>query len=358
MRVRCKVQGAKWLVALLGLFLLASCDNSLETNTPALSADSGRSAELFMPDVETVTVDEDFSKDPQYASLTDAFEAIDTRVSIHTQGVNGSNKVQIRTHTFSNGETYTYSIYNGIIFDADVILGTSKELQDGIAIYEAQLTQGSDSLSAQGAMYKPFCASQFLFACGERRGGGWPGNVLYVDTKALGTFPPAQQTLIRNALANLDRLTDIQIGYRTTGDRVMLTNRNDGCYAVPGRSSAQPQNLNLGAGCVNTGTVLHEFGHALGLMHEHQRTDRDSFIVINTSNLTAKGIQQMAPKNEHDYRTTYDYASVMHYPRTTTDASFAKVTREPILTIVGSYRGIVGGNVLTARDIQAINARY
>ena len=161
------MQGAKWLVALLGLFLLASCDSSLETNAPALPADSGRSAELFMPDVETVTVDENFSKDPQYASLTDAFEAIDTRGSIHTQGVNGSDKVQIRTHTFSNGETYTYSIYNGIIFDGDVIVGTSKELQDGIATYEAQLTQGSDSLSAQGAMYKPFCASQFLFICGE-----------------------------------------------------------------------------------------------------------------------------------------------------------------------------------------------
>ena len=266
--------------------------------------------------------------------------------------------VELRTHTFSNGETYTYTMYNGIIFDGDLVLGTSQQLQNDIATYEASLKKGSEGISTQGAMYDPFCSSRFLVVCNERWGGGWPGGILYVDTNSLNIFSSSERTLIRNALTTLDNATDIKVQYRTTGDRVKLTNRNDGCYAVPGRSSKQPQNLNLGSGCVNTRTVIHEFGHALGLMHEHQRTDRDSFIVINRTNLTSKGYNNMKPKEDHESRTTYDYASIMHYRRTTTDPTFVISTREPILTIVGSYTGVVGGDVLSSRDIQAINARY
>ncbi len=309
-----------------------------------------------MPGVEAVEVQEDFSKDPRYDTLAEALKALDK--GVQAQAVTSPDKIQIRTHTFSNGEEYTYTVYNGIVFEADVIQGTTTELQKDFAAYEAQLAQGSDALSAQGAMYKPYCASSFLFICGERRGGGWPGSVLYVDQISLRIFTPAQQTLIRNNLATLDRLTDIQVGYRTTGDRVMLTNRNDGCYAVPGRSSKQPQNLNLGAGCVTPGTILHEFGHALGLMHEHQRTDRDAFIVVNWSNLTSKGKTQFEKKFEHESRTTYDYASVMHYASRTSNLDFVRSTQEPMFTVIGSYGGIIGGNALTARDIQAINTRY
>lgn len=66
----------------------------------------------------------------------------------------------------------------------------------------------------------------------------------------------------------------------------------------------------------------------------------------------------MTPKIRHSSRTTYDYASVMHYPRRTSDNTFVKSTQEPLLTVVGSYGGTVGGSTLSSRDIQAINARY
>lgn len=355
------VAKVKLVLVTLGFLLLASCVETplpQEVNGPSIT--DSRVVEHFMPGVEAVEVEEDFSQDPQYETVSEAFEAWENS-SFQTQGVTGNTKVQLRTHTFSNGEKYRYSIYNGVIFDGDVILGTSKELQADIAAYEEYLasSKSSEGIETQGAMYKPFCSSQFLFVCNERRGGGWPGGILYVDSSSLSSnFTSSQQTSIRNALTTLDNATDITVRYTTTGDRVKLTNKEDGCYAVPGRSSKQPQILNLADGCVVSGTIIHEFGHALGLMHEHQRTDRDSFIVINTSNLTSKGLDNMRPKIDHESRTTYDYASIMHYPRTTSDSTFVKSTAEPILTIVGSYTGMVGGSVLTSRDIQAINARY
>jgi len=64
--------------------------------------------------------------------------------------------------------------------------------------------------------------------------------------------------------------------------------------------------------------VQHELGHTIGLPHEHQRPDRDNFIVIHYENIRKDLKDQFDIFPEmywlYDYtKYAYDYDSIMHY---------------------------------------------
>ncbi|WP_433682270.1 M12 family metallopeptidase [Nocardia sp. CA-119907] len=61
------------------------------------------------------------------------------------------------------------------------------------------------------------------------------------------------------------------------------------------------------------GNVIHEIGHAVGLLHEHTRSDRDNFVAVIVQNvLTAK----IGNYNRQTGQRIgiYDFGSIMHYP--------------------------------------------
>ena len=61
------------------------------------------------------------------------------------------------------------------------------------------------------------------------------------------------------------------------------------------------------------GTILHELAHAVGLIHEHQREDRDDFVIFHGDRVTEDPEQY--EKVELEARTEkYDFESLMHYP--------------------------------------------
>ncbi len=106
--------------------------------------------------------------------------------------------------------------------------------------------------------------------------------------------------------------------------------RLDRLAIVPGdRTEAMPGHWPIGnsvhieAGATY-GSVLHEFGHTLGLMHEHQRPDRDRYLSFapflrddlrHCIGLTAvcRDVRLSFPIVATQMSSAYDPCSIMHY---------------------------------------------
>ncbi len=76
------------------------------------------------------------------------------------------------------------------------------------------------------------------------------------------------------------------------------------------------QGITLGPGCLFFPVVVHEIGHALGFFHEHNRFDRDEYVVVNDRNIVPGAEDAFFKLNEGEAKTLgfgYDYASIMHY---------------------------------------------
>ena len=75
------------------------------------------------------------------------------------------------------------------------------------------------------------------------------------------------------------------------------------------------------------GVVIHEIGHAIGLLHEHLRSDRDDYVSIKWDNIDPErlcnfcirthdnGCDRCEPKRGRAVGP-YDYDSIMHYFKT------------------------------------------
>ncbi|HBR97546.1 MAG TPA: hypothetical protein DD979_09235 [Gammaproteobacteria bacterium] len=136
-------------------------------------------------------------------------------------------------------------------------------------------------------------------------------------------------------------------------DYVVFTD-SDGCASYVGRNGGA-QEIWVSASC-NTGGIIHEVGHAIGLLHEHTRNDRDQHIVINYDNiLEGKEHNFAIPSVNANDMGPYDYGSIMHY-----GAYFFSASGEPTISPIHDTTGITMGQriALSAGDITAVDRLY
>jgi hypothetical protein len=200
----------------------------------------------------------------------------------------------------------------GTIDTADGPRDVEYEVIDGLAVFEGDIILGhADEIPPVGAL--------------DRRSAGrsntafrWPNGVVpYEIGSGFGT---TQQGWIQQAIDHWNANTPYWFRPRNGEADFVRFVPDAGCSSPVGKQSgnaARPQLIKLAPGC-NTGSTIHEMGHAVGLWHEQTRADRDSFVTINWANIqTGKAFNfQTYAAQGQDGRDLfdYDYRSIMHYP--------------------------------------------
>jgi Astacin (Peptidase family M12A)/Chitobiase/beta-hexosaminidase C-terminal domain/Divergent InlB B-repeat domain len=85
------------------------------------------------------------------------------------------------------------------------------------------------------------------------------------------------------------------------------------CEADEGYEAIPMQPMTGSTNCT-IGTILHEMGHVIGLLHEQSRADRDTYITVNYNNVIKGSWSNFQVLTDNQQLlASYDYASVMQY---------------------------------------------
>lgn len=116
---------------------------------------------------------------------------------------------------------------------------------------------------------------------------------------------------------------------------IVVQSHESGCWSYIGRVSNRSQfkdasqPINLGLGCETMGIAAHELGHAIGMLHEQARTDRDRYITFHEENVEPG---MFAPNFGADHTayngTAFDVLSLMMYSAYAFSVN-GKITIEP-----------------------------
>uniref|UniRef100_A0A1I7ZL80 Metalloendopeptidase n=1 Tax=Steinernema glaseri TaxID=37863 RepID=A0A1I7ZL80_9BILA len=132
------------------------------------------------------------------------------------------------------------------------------------------------------------------------------------------------------------------------------------CASFIGRMFAlNVQGVSIGAGCERFETTTHEIAHALGFIHEHNRWDRDEYVLVYTDKVNANNSYdyKKVDKNENEnYDKGYDFGSIMHYR----ESSFAAKKGDIVMVARNpDYKKSIGGAMTPVYgDVYRMNMLY
>lgn len=193
------------------------------------------------------------------------------------------------------------------VFDDDVLLGfIGKDSVFYQKVQEGKLINGDILVPDETITDEPITIlprSAYLYNLRK-----WTNKTVYYSFSA--GLSSSIKNVFLEAAAEWNRVSNIRFVQRTNqSNYIYIINDGGKNYSYLGMIGGR-QNLSLGANA-NVGTAIHEIGHALALIHEHQRPDRDYHLSLN--NYVANHSDFRRENNSYTYGY-FDWYSIMLYP--------------------------------------------
>jgi len=204
------------------------------------------------------------------------------------------------------------------VFEGDIVIGLVGGLIEPIAAPQQRSEKGIFGYTPY-ALFTP--RSALLWTGGLVPWCIAPGMPLHMESRIreamnewapkLGATVEWEETGVIRYAGNLDRCTPPvaktnRVRFIKVGGKV--------CDADFGRSGTGEQEIRLSDSCT-PGDILHEMGHAIGMLHEHTRLDREDWIKVIRGHIKSPyefNFTQARTSAAVDVGS-YDYGSIMHY---------------------------------------------
>lgn len=168
----------------------------------------------------------------------------------------------------------------------------------------------------------------------------WPLGIIPFEYD--GNVTQANRTLFNAAMAEVESYCGVSFvprqGFHTSWLHIQNSTSNNAPIGLgPGQRVVNILNWNVHY------IMVHELFHVLGIYHEQSRTDRDSFVTINTARISQTACNGPCNSNfniENDSLTVgiYNFSSFMHYNRTAFTTGGDTITVQPAFATIWQNR--------------------